>query len=111
MSLEIGYLEGSRVAVPVAKAADVHQYPLTEGCLSRLPLLAPWLEFKSICRILVSHCIQTIGELLGDPLASVSVASEGKVLRGVSSPFLILGEIGTEPKGTPKLKPGELIQP
>lgn len=67
MSPEIGYLEGSRVAAPVAKAADDRQYPLTEGCLSRLPLLDPWLGFKSICRIQVSHCIQTTGELLGDP--------------------------------------------
>lgn len=38
MSLEIRYLEGSGVATLVAKAPDVHQHPLPEGCLSRLPL-------------------------------------------------------------------------
>lgn len=91
MSLEIRYLEGSKAAAPDAKAAAVHQYLLLKGCLSRLPLQAPWLEFKSICRTQVSHCMQTTGELLGDPLDSVSVASEGKVLlRGVSSPPLVL---------------------
>lgn len=102
MSLEIRYLEGSGVATLVAKAPDVHQHPLPEVCLSRLPLQTPQLEFKSICRTQVSHCIQTTGVLLGDPLASVSVASEGKILlRGVSLSFLILGEIRPESKGTP----------